>query len=75
MISAQLDPSSDEPPDSTPALERLVPAAVAGDKDARDLLLSEIQPIVVRYCRGRLGRQRDVSWAQPMMSPRTSVSR
>ena len=60
MISAQLDPSSDEPPDSTPALERLVPAAVAGDKDARDLLLSEIQPIVVRYCRGRLGRSETV---------------
>ena len=43
-----------------PVLERLVPAAVAGDTVARDLLLAEIQPLVQRYCRGRLGRNEGV---------------
>ena len=43
-----------------PVLERLVPAAVAGDREARDLLLAEIQPLVQRYCRGRLGRSEGV---------------
>jgi RNA polymerase sigma-70 factor (ECF subfamily) len=51
---------TDDLPDVTPVLERLVPAAVAGDKDARDLLLAEIQPLVQRYCRGRLGRSEGV---------------
>ncbi len=48
--------SSNDIQDVAPVLERLVPAAVAGDKEARDLLLAEIQPLVQRYCRGRLGR-------------------
>lgn len=47
---------SDDLPDVATVLERLVPAAVAGDNEARDLLLAEIQPLVQRYCRGRLGR-------------------
>lgn len=50
----------DDLPDVAPVLERLVPAAVAGDRSARDLLLAEIQPMVQRYCRGRLGRSEGV---------------
>jgi RNA polymerase sigma-70 factor, ECF subfamily len=41
-------------------LEALVPAAVAGDPRAREELLAELQPMVLRYCRGRLGRQETV---------------
>jgi RNA polymerase sigma-70 factor (ECF subfamily) len=51
---------TDALPDVAPVLERLVPAAVAGDTAARDLLLAEIQPLVQRYCRGRLGRNEGV---------------
>jgi RNA polymerase sigma-70 factor, ECF subfamily len=51
---------SDDLPDVAPVLERLVPAAAAGDNEARDLLLAEIQPLVQRYCRGRLGRSEGV---------------
>ena len=43
-----------------PLLERLVAASVAGDERARAELLGEIQPLVLRYCRGRLGRQETV---------------
>src|SRR4051794_35796484 len=35
----------------------LIAAAVRGDCRARDELLALIQPLVLRYCRGRLGRQ------------------
>jgi RNA polymerase sigma-70 factor (ECF subfamily) len=52
--------NSDDVQDVAPVLERLVPAAVAGDLEARDLLLAEIQPLVQRYCRGRLGRNESV---------------
>jgi RNA polymerase sigma-70 factor (ECF subfamily) len=38
-------------------LESLLRAAVAGEPHARDRLLAEIHPIVLRYCRARLGRQ------------------
>ena len=41
-------------------LESLVAAAVAGDRRARERLLAEIHPLVLRYCRGRLGRQETV---------------
>lgn len=34
-----------------------VDAAVAGDSGAADRLLGAVRPIVVRYCRARLGRQ------------------
>lgn len=46
--------------DVQPLLESLVAAAVAGDRLARERLLGEIQPLVLRYCRGRLGRQETV---------------
>jgi RNA polymerase sigma-70 factor, ECF subfamily len=41
-------------------LEGLVAAAVSGDVRARENLLAEIHPLVLRYCRGRLGRQETV---------------
>ena len=41
-------------------LESLVAAAVGGDAVARERLLGEIHPLVLRYCRGRLGRQESV---------------
>lgn len=47
-------------PEAQPLLESLVAAAVAGDRGARDQLLGEIQPLVLRFCRGRLGRQETV---------------
>lgn len=43
-----------------PLLEGLVAAAVGGDPRAKDRLLTEIHPMVLRYCRGRLGRQETV---------------
>jgi RNA polymerase sigma-70 factor, ECF subfamily len=46
--------------DAPPLLESLVAASVAGDLRAREQLLPEIQPLVLRYCRGRLGRQETV---------------
>jgi RNA polymerase sigma-70 factor (ECF subfamily) len=52
--------SSDDLQGVAPTLERLVPAAVAGDEEARERLLAEIQPLVQRYCRGRLGRGESV---------------
>jgi RNA polymerase sigma-70 factor (ECF subfamily) len=42
-------------------LEGLVGPAIAGDERARDRLLAEIHPLVLRYCRARLGRQESVS--------------
>jgi RNA polymerase sigma-70 factor (ECF subfamily) len=38
----------------------LVVAAVRGDRRARDELLALIQPLVLRYCRGKMGRQESV---------------
>lgn len=35
----------------------LVGAAIAGDRSAMERLLASIQPLVVRYCRARVGRQ------------------
>jgi RNA polymerase sigma-70 factor, ECF subfamily len=40
-----------------PLLESLLRAAVAGEPRARERLLTEIHPLVLRYCRARLGRQ------------------
>ena len=46
--------------DAVALIESLVAAAVGGDSNARDRLLAEIHPFVLRYCRGRLGRQESV---------------
>ena len=51
-------PTVGAPIDSS--LEHLVAEAVAGDRWAREQLLAEIHPLVLRYCRGRLGRQETV---------------
>jgi RNA polymerase sigma-70 factor (ECF subfamily) len=40
-----------------PLMESLLRAAVAGEPRARERLLAEIHPLVLRYCRARLGRQ------------------
>jgi RNA polymerase sigma-70 factor (ECF subfamily) len=40
----------------TPHLDRLVEAVAAGDRAALDRLLALLRPLVLRYCRGRLGR-------------------
>ena len=38
----------------------LIVAAVRGDRRAREELLALIQPLVLRYCRGKMGRQESV---------------
>jgi len=43
-----------------PRMESLVDAAIAGDRGAKELLMAEIHPLVLRYCRARLGRQETV---------------
>jgi RNA polymerase sigma-70 factor (ECF subfamily) len=53
-------PPRPAPPADAPLLERLVADSVAGSSVARDRLLAEIHPLVLRYCRGRLGRQETV---------------
>ncbi len=61
MTVLALAQAGDEPAGDPPSLlESLVAAAVAGDAVARERLLAEIQPLVLRYCRGRLGRQETV---------------
>jgi RNA polymerase sigma-70 factor, ECF subfamily len=68
MISLTLDKPALELIDSgaaqvdEPAVERslidsLVEAAVAGDVAAHDRLLAELYPLVLRYCRGRMGHR------------------
>ncbi|MGH4018587.1 MAG: RNA polymerase subunit sigma, partial [Pseudonocardiaceae bacterium] len=42
-------------------LDVLVGAAVDGDRDAMGRLLGTIRPLVVRYCRARVGRQERTS--------------
>jgi len=54
------DSQDQAPQDQSSLLESLVAAAVAGDGRAREQLLTEIHPMVLRYCRGRLGRQETV---------------
>lgn len=42
-------------------LESLIGAATDGDPTARAVLLAEIHPLVLRYCRARLGRSNNLS--------------
>lgn len=61
-VAADPSPPDAAGPAADPApLESLVAAAVRGDGRARDHLLAEIHPFVLRYCRGRLGRQESVT--------------
>jgi RNA polymerase sigma-70 factor, ECF subfamily len=46
---------------SLPLRDSLVAAALAGHPRAREQLLAEIHPMVLRYCRGRLGGRETVS--------------
>jgi RNA polymerase sigma-70 factor (ECF subfamily) len=59
---AVLAPPAEEPEqlEGPLLLESLVAGSVAGDPRSRDRLLGEIHPLVLRYCRGRLGRQETV---------------
>ena len=41
-------------------IDKLVGAAVAGDGAARDRLITEVHPLVLRYCRSRLSRRESV---------------
>ena len=50
-------PINETPPVSQDVPDSDVPAAIAGDQLATARLLSAIQPLIVRYCRGRIGRQ------------------
>ncbi|MCO1658747.1 RNA polymerase sigma factor ShbA [Pseudonocardia humida] len=59
-IAALTAPARPAPQADAPLLERLVADAVAGSVPARERLLAEIHPLVLRYCRGRLGRQETV---------------
>jgi RNA polymerase sigma-70 factor (ECF subfamily) len=43
--------------DTTTDLAIVIDAAVAGDRAATDRLLVLVQPLVLRYCRARIGRQ------------------
>ena len=62
--TALLVPTPPDPavaPESEPSiLEGLLRAAVEGEPRARERLLAEIHPLVLRYCRARLGRQETV---------------
>ncbi|GAY11712.1 RNA polymerase sigma-70 factor [Pseudonocardia sp. N23] len=58
--AAATDDSADDevvPDGPAEQIEALVGDAVAGSIKARDALLSIIHPMVLRYCRARLGRQ------------------
>jgi RNA polymerase sigma-70 factor (ECF subfamily) len=59
-IAALTAPPEPAAPAEVPLLERLVAAAVRGEPGSRERLLREIHPLVLRYCRGRLGRQETV---------------
>ncbi len=43
-----------------PQFEELVRDTIAGVPGARDRLLGELQPLVLRYCRGRIGHRESV---------------
>jgi RNA polymerase sigma-70 factor, ECF subfamily len=58
--AAEAVPGPAAPEPDPPVLEGLLRAAVQGDQRARDGLLAEIHPLVLRYCRARLGRQETV---------------
>lgn len=44
--------------DTTDVPDELVTRAMAGDREAIGRILATIRPLVVRYCRARLGRER-----------------
>jgi RNA polymerase sigma-70 factor (ECF subfamily) len=59
MAVAGVTPTGPEPMESRTDrldLRELAAAATQGDRGAMDTLLATIRPMVLRYCRGRLGR-------------------
>ncbi|MGH3613832.1 MAG: RNA polymerase sigma factor ShbA [Pseudonocardia sp.] len=59
-MSAGPDDSAEYRVPVPPLLEGLVAAAVGGDGRAIEQLLAEIRPLVLSYCRARLGRHETV---------------
>jgi RNA polymerase sigma factor (sigma-70 family) len=51
---------AEEPAVEQTLIDKLVGAAVAGDGAARDRLITEVHPLVLRYCRSRLSRRESV---------------
>jgi RNA polymerase sigma-70 factor, ECF subfamily len=51
---------ADEPAVEQTLIDKLIGAAVAGDSAARDQLIAEVHPLVLRYCRRRLLRREAV---------------
>lgn len=51
----------DTGPAEVVCIDSLVASAVRNEPGARDRLLAQIHPFVLRYCRGRLGRQENVT--------------
>ena len=51
---------AEEPAVDQTLIDKLVGVAVAGDSAARDRLIAEVHPLVLRYCRRRLGRTESV---------------
>lgn len=49
-------PETEEFPRAAAASPSLVLGAVDGDEGAKEALLAEVRPLVLRYCRARLGR-------------------
>ena len=49
--------AAEEPAVEQTLIDKLVRAAVAGDSAARDRLIGELYPLVLRYCRRRLSRR------------------
>ena len=63
---------AEEPAVEQTLIDKLVGAAVAGDNAARDRLIAEVYPLVLRYCRRRLSRRESYS-GPPTMWPRKSA--
>lgn len=61
-LGPAFEPESGHPPaaDHEADLESLVRAALSGRPGATDRLLRDLQPLVLRYCRGRIGHRESV---------------
>ena len=59
MVDLDAGPA-DEPAVEQSPIDKLAGAAVGGDGAARDRLIAEVHPLVLRYCRRRLSRREAV---------------
>jgi RNA polymerase sigma-70 factor (ECF subfamily) len=60
VVDRRADPRTASGVEAQPQFEDLVRATLAGAPGARDRLLGELQPLVLRYCRGRIGHRESV---------------